>query len=438
MIKKVTFILLLGFIFRLFLSVQIYSGDVNNHIAWAKDLLSNGPRGIYQREFFFRYGTLPPTYPPLSLFLFSASHWLFETSYDLSWKLNLNLSSFPSNVIYFLEDQDTLPAYYKIWAIAADLGIAIMAYLFSKKMVDTYDHRIGVFALVAILFNPGIFYNSAYWGQIESIPIFFLMASCYLIFFSQRYIAASLLIGLALLSKQSSIIFAPFFLSAIWVRFGLKKTLVSIFSLIALLWISFLPFYEKGNLLTFPFYEYAHILEMGSGSDRASDHAFNLWALVTNFSNVSDKDVFLIGIPYILWGVLAFGLVYSIAIVKLLKNPDFRLFIYGCLTISIGAFSLLTKMHERYLEPALPFLLLVGLGNKKLMRVFVFVSLFHFINLYHNWWAPRFDPAVTVLTDLRVIRFLIILFLTSFIYVMVQFIRIRPRLNSDNINRHKK
>src|SRR3989344_6463583 len=124
-----------GLILRLFLSVQIYSGDVNNHIAWGKDIQKNGLKGVYSREFFPAYGTLAPTYPPVPLYLFTATYALYDWVYKTSWELNNAFPLFPSNLIFFLEDQDTLPAFMKIPAIVSDVALATVIYFFTNKFI---------------------------------------------------------------------------------------------------------------------------------------------------------------------------------------------------------------------------------------------------------------------------------------------------------------
>ena len=119
--KILIYLLLFGLLLRLFLSIQIYSGDVNNHIAWGYDIYNFGTQGVYSREFFSKYGTLAPTYPPIPLYLFTASYVIYDFAYKTSWNLNSTVQMFPSNLIFFFEDQDTLPAFLKLPGIFSDL-----------------------------------------------------------------------------------------------------------------------------------------------------------------------------------------------------------------------------------------------------------------------------------------------------------------------------
>src|SRR3990167_1514855 len=121
--KKLSFLLFLGLVLRLLLSIQFYSGDINNHISWGVDILVNGPSGIYDKEFYFRYGTLTPNYPPLILLFFTIVAALYNLFFNLSWWLNENIGLFPSNIIFLFENPNLFPAFFKLPAIWGDIGI---------------------------------------------------------------------------------------------------------------------------------------------------------------------------------------------------------------------------------------------------------------------------------------------------------------------------
>ena len=75
------------------------------------------------------------------------------------------------------------------------------------------------------------------------------------------------------------------------------------------------------------------------------------------------------------------------------------------------AFLLLTKMHERYFAPVLPFLVLSAAFSPGLWPVYLAVSFAHLANLYHNWWFPRFPAIVTWLSTTSTLDLLIVIFL---------------------------
>lgn len=421
--RKLTILLFLGLILRLVLSVQIYSGDVNNHIAWGRDSIAFGFAGIYEREFFHRYGVLTPTYPPVAIFLFTAFYWFYQSVYQAAWNLNLSIPLFPSNLIFFLEDQDTLPAFLKIPAIMADIGIAVLVYLFARKLVPRANLA-GYVGVSFVLFNPAFFYNSAYWGQIESIPLFFVLAAFYNLFHSKHRLLPWVLFTLALLTKQTSIIFAPIFILAYLNKYKttqmLKGIVMSLIFFIAL----FIPFYQKGNLLVFPFTTYLEKIKTGSGSDFVTDHAFNAWYLITHNAKIPDSNIFLLDLPFKLWGYLIFAF-FAVSVIYISKRKGFsdKNSLVAAGLISFTAFLFLTKMHERYLEQSLPFLLLSATKTKRNIFPFIIISCIHFLNLYHNWWAPRINALVDLLSNEKTLEILTSTLISIFFLLLIQYLK---------------
>jgi len=397
-------LLVAGLIIRLILSVPIYSGDVNNHISWGRDILHFGSQGVYEREFTFRYGTLVPTYPPIPLFLFTASQAMYNWTYEISLWANSQITFFPSRFVWFLQKQNTLPAFYKVWAILADIGLAYSVYLFTRKS----------WLSALVLFNPAFFYNSAIWGQIESIPIFFLLVSLYFIVRIRRPFLSTIFMVLALLTKQSAIIFIPLFGLVFLAHFKWTTVLKSVGLALLFFWLSFLPFFQAGSLLVFPFVTYWDKIQTGSGSTYVVDHAFNFWALVTGIGKISDSQSAWADLSYNSWGLLFFT---AAMIFILVKFKSTKIFAAAALS-NMSAFFFLTRMHERYLAPALVFLLLWASSRRVLLPVFVFLSLFHFLNLYHNWWAPRIPLLVTWLSFFMTINALIWFALGTLVWLL--------------------
>ncbi len=182
--RQLVFLLLLGLILRLVLSTSIYSGDVNNHVGWAKSILEEGSRGAYDRKY---SGILQPTYPPLALYSFVTSYWLYGQTYSLAETLNRSFAEFPSKVIWFLEDQDTMPAFHKIISMISDLGIAVLIYGLSRRLFKA-SSRAAYIAAAVYIFNPAVWYNSSLWGQLESPPIFWILLSLWLFITKRPYL----------------------------------------------------------------------------------------------------------------------------------------------------------------------------------------------------------------------------------------------------------
>jgi Gpi18-like mannosyltransferase len=348
---------------------------------------------------------------------------LYENVYSLSWKLNLTYQIFPSNIIHFLEDQDTLPAFLKIPAMLSDVGIAFVVYLFVNKLLKDKKKSISLLFGSLMIFNPALIYNSAYWGQVDSVPLFFVLLSFYLLLYTKKTTLPALIFVAALISKQTSIIFIPLFALVYFKKYGLKSVFLNSFYSLVFFCLSFLPFYKTGNIFLYPFKIYLNKLQTGSGSDYVTDHAFNFWSMLTGLGKISDSANFIF-MPYRLWGYLIFIALFLIVLYKLakVKYKD-KFVIMSCAIVSLSAFLFLTRMHSRYILLAIPFLLIPSLTNKKFFAVFAFVSLFNVVNMYHNWWAPRIDFLVELISRSALINTITAILIGIFVWILLIYLK---------------
>ena len=93
-------------------------------------------------------------------------------------------------------------------------------------------------------------------------------------------------------------------------------------------------------------------------------------------------------------------------------------------------------MHERHLIIALPFLLIVfftiyhpesyeiGQGFRRLiLSSFVYLSLFNFLNMYHNWWSPEIPILIHVLSSTLIINLLTSLVFGVFVLLFKNYLK---------------
>src|SRR3989344_4490623 len=352
----------LGLILRLCLIFLDFSFDVNSFITWGRDAFVLGFRGFYERPSSAVFANVYPNYPPLAVYLFYLSHGLYTLVKTLVWQLNVSFPVFPSQLVFFFDARSTLAAFYKLPSIFSDLGIAFTLVLFT----------------------------------------------------------------LALLSKQSAIVFVPVFLLLYFLKFKMNVVKGVLISLI-IFWISFFPFYKSGDILLFPFTTYFKRVLGASGLPFISNHAFNFWALISQWKNIPDT-IYLLGVQYQFWGYLLTGF-FIVFILKILVK---RKFSSSNILLAIGltafaAFLFLTKIHERHFEQVLPFLIPAALQDKHIMKVFVALSFVHFLNLYHNWPVPKVDVLISFVHNPLVVNFFIVTFLGLFFYLFRYYFNRRSR-----------
>ena len=413
--KKILILLLLGLIFRIIISFQNYSGDVTNHMIWGEIAVRQGLQGLYDIDFYKLYGHISPNYPPITILFFAFLYLVKIWVYQFAWFLNLHLPIFPSKLIFFLKDFNYYPYLLKLPAISSDIGIAYLTYLFMKRIVGRKKSNWPIISAAWVLFNPAYFYNSAYWGQTDSIPLFFIMSSFYALLYSKKFLLSGVLFTLGLLSKQIIVIFIPLFFILLFHLSRMKIFFKTITVSLIVFWLFFLPFYQSGNLILFPLTTYLNKIILVSGLPFTSNHAFNFWYLLTGSRTTLASSKFILNISYEAWGYLITGLLSLIILFKLFRHSGKRVkrarpeslldsgvsaesalpqndflksILYAGFILPFISFLFLTKMHERHLILTLPFLLLVAHNNKFLLISYLYVSLFNFLNMYHNWWSP--------------------------------------------------
>lgn len=346
--KKLLYFLCLGFAVRMVLSfLPAFEYDQSAFRFWSYRLIEAGPAEFYSREVY--------TNNPLGMLYFF-------------WLIGTIKSTLLPNLPYALG----LDPLLKLPAIIADLLTGILIY---KLVKEPLGNKWGNIAGFLYIFNPGIIFNSAVWGQYDSVAILFLVSSVYFCFMRKSPIMCSIFFSFALVTKPQSLQITPFLLYYFLKNFKPIQWLYSFSSSVVTTIVLFLPFFPNN-----PFYGIYYVV---SGSTNLFNcttcNALNFWGIVGNWQN--DMNLFL-NIPLLYWGfLLLLGSLIIIFGVKKLKGD----ILYFTISISMLAFfMLLTRMHERYISYFFPFLLISAmlLKSKILIGFYIFFSIIFLINLY--------------------------------------------------------
>lgn len=414
-------IFILGLLLRFSLVFLDFSWDVNNHMTWAKDLVNRGFVNFYDKISSNVFASAYPNYPPLANFIFYFTYPLQSIIHKIAWFINVTIPPFPSKLIFFIETRTFFAATFKVPAIVADLGIAWLCYLFAKKIVPN-NKKLHLLAPILILFNPAVFQNSSYWGQIDAIPIFFILLSTYLLLFSKKYLLSGILFTLALLVKPTAFVYLPVYLFFFIKKFGFLNLIKTFLVGNLIFLISFLPFLTNINDFFAPYKIYAEKIMAAQSLPYVTNGAFNFWVLVTGFNGIKDTAPFILGLSYRLWGYLIVGVIFAITIYYFSKEKDkISSFFYITFLVSFACFLFLTKMHERYSLLPLPFLLIASLKNKQLFRWFIVLSIISYLNLYHSWPVPNLAPLMEAFSIIYVSVLIAFANLLIFFYLLWQF-----------------
>jgi Gpi18-like mannosyltransferase len=392
-------LLLAGLALRVVIAAVIlpqggFHTDVNAFSAWAGRLADVGPGEFYAPGYF-------ADYPPGYLYVL----WLVG-----------EVSRFVEPMLGGLSP---IRGLIKVPGIAADLGVAVLIYLIATRFFGDRPPvrwlgsgaRIGLIGAAVYLFNPGVVFNSAVWGQMDSVGALVILIGLYSLGRGWTE-AAGLAAVVAVLIK-----FQFGWLIPIVAVVGLKRHLFGRSSdpalaarpdpvrILTSLAVGFgtavamlLPFgmtiLPTGDPTTSLIDKFRAAADQYQG---LSINAFNIWRNPwsglgdTQFWGNDQGIALTLGALNVTWamvGIGLFALVAVIALVAVARRDDMQGLLMASLTMAVAFFGLPTRVHERYLFPALALAApLVGVAARWAAAYLALATMF-FLNIY---WAYSAD-----------------------------------------------
>ena len=246
----------------------------------------------------------------------------------------------------------------KIPAILADLALGLMVYHIAKINLKEKNENIILFL---VLLNPVLILNSSFWGQIDSFFTLFLLISLYLLY-QKKYISAVVLYSLCALIKPQAFIFAPVFLCGIIGTKDFKLILKSAGTSILTFFIVSFPFFGLRFDLLIDKY-----MQTLSSYSYASVNAYNIYALL-GLNWIEIKGIF-----WLLWQIIVLAGITSFSIWFYIKAKGNDKIFYTAYLLIVLVFNLSTKMHERYIFPALLLIFICYLYKKDKRLLYLFL-----------------------------------------------------------------
>jgi len=262
----------------------------------------------------------------------------------------------------------------KLPSIVADIATAFLIYKLAKKYLAV---EMSLLLAAFYTFNPAVLINSTIWGQVDSFFTLIIVAA--LVVLTEKKIdLATVLFTAAILMKPQGIIFLPvLFFELIrlkTLRSWLKVLIPGIVTALVLV----LPFSLNTNGLWI-FKLYASTL---GEYPYASVNAFNFFSLLgANFTK--DASTLLV-FSYHSWGLIAIVLITVFSWFLFIKGNS-RIYASAVALLLIdGVFTVSSRMHERYLFPAvaLSILAFIYLRDKRLLLLAVGYSVTSYINTH--------------------------------------------------------
>lgn len=295
-----------------------------------------------------------------------------------------NTSDYPPLYIYVLfligklGSLSVLSPYFtlllKLPSIVADIATSLLIYKLAKKY---FSLEISLLLAAFYTFNPAIIINSTIWGQVDSFFTFIIVAAIFLL--SEKKLGlASVLFTAAVLMKPQGIIFLPVLFFELIRQKSLKSWLKVFISALFAALVIVLPFSLNTNGLWI-FKLYASTL---GEYPYASVNAFNFFSLLG--ANYAKDSGTLFVFSYHTWGLIAIITITAFSWFLFIKGNS-RVYASAVALLLIdGVFTFSSRMHERYMFPAvaLSILTYIYLRDKRLMLLAAGFSTTIYINTH--------------------------------------------------------
>lgn len=387
--KKITFWIVMAFLFRFVISFIVWHPDLRNHADWGIRFYQYGASGFFSPDANV-WSFIWPNQPPGTIYMFAGVRKLYEGVFGALSYLHFQLNVFPGSILLYLE-LNLYPALLKLPAILADLGIAYLIYKIVLGLIkdEKKGKKLALIGAVVFLFNPLVWYNSVVWGQYDSVINFLALLSFF--FLLRKQLSSSLLaFALSLYVKASLFIFAPIFLVvALGQKYKLKEYLYAILLGLLVIGAITIPF-SQGEPFSWLFKLYKERVFVDQ-LHTINANAFNLWGAVNGIHaapHLYPEVTPLLGLTYQYWGYIIFTIFYLPVLWLAYKKQDAQSVIWALVGGAFSAFMLLTNMHERYLYPLFPYFTILLVMVPELYANFTAVSIINLLNLYNFWFVP--------------------------------------------------
>ena len=386
--KDITSVMLWSFIAALILRLILifvsgHHPDLINHIDWGEKFWQVGPKNFYENIFWrMSWPNQPLGTVCLFAFISKLSQWIFS----FFWWLNIKIPLFPSLVVSFLEAKLNI-ILVKVPFVLADLGIGWLIY---RVVSDLFKNKEKAFwGSLLFLFNPIVIYNSAVWGQTDSLVNLLALSGLWFLFKKKYYLGIFCFLT-GFYFKLSLIIWLPIAALIVVRSKEFKKIILPLILTSLFLLLISLPFVHHGNVFTWLWYLYTNRILPRQGN-MLSGNAFNFWNLVFGLDLSLKESIPLFGFAAKTWGVLMTGLTFFIFTYFYWsrKEKNFCSYLWLAIGFAFASFLFLTNMHERYLYPVFAPLTILAVAGKIKIRYLVILSLIHLLNLYQLWWYPE-------------------------------------------------
>lgn len=307
------------------LDARGHPGDAIVIGRWADNLARYGPWGFYQHD-----GSI---YPAL-LYAY--------------WPIGV-----------FLDGADQARA-IKGLSIPFDLAVAVVVYVAASRFVGRGRALI---APALYLFNPAVLLAGPVWGQVDSAGTLVLLASLLALAAGRFGWAGALAMVAGMVKPQFGLVVLPVATVAImrWRETGSRAPVVrGLLGAAAAYAVVALPL--RLDPITFM----RQVIESGGYKQMSSANAANIWGLLHGLK-LPDGGLLYVGAALLLIGLAA-------SLLPLRRHRDLATVLAVGLFVIFAFYFLPTRVHERYLFPAMAVLAPMAAANWRVLVAYLLLS----------------------------------------------------------------
>ncbi|HJU29244.1 MAG TPA: glycosyltransferase 87 family protein [Candidatus Binataceae bacterium] len=354
-----------------------YQNDLNAYRNWASSLAGGGPAGFYPPDYGYH-----GEYPPAAMY-------------------PLWLSGAIGAALRLSRDRLRLPI--EIVPVAASFLLAQTLFVFLRRSGFSRA-QCWVGAMLAAL-NPAMAFETVIWGQTDAI-VTLLMWLMVLMMLDGRYELSAAMAAAAVLTKPHPLLIAP--LMVLWTIWRARplRWLSAAGSFAAAVAILTAPFQIGRPLDWLPRF-YASSL---AAFHETSLNAFNFMALTAGLRQSDNGAV--AGVSYFAIGMALATCAVLFSIYLLWRSRTPGALMLAAFIALFGDFVFAPRMHERYLFPAMIFLIPAALEQPFMMGMFGAITASWLFNLYYvlnmlrtTRFLPPHDPAAMIAASLNLLLF---------------------------------
>lgn len=271
------------------------------------------------------------------------------------------------------------------------LGITMFAYLQRSGR----SLKVAWTGMLFFALNPALLFDTVVWGQTDSL-VTSLMWLATILALDNEYVVAAAVLAIAVLAKPHALMMMPPLLCWVLHKDGFARLWAPIGAFAATVAVAVAPFAVGRPWDWLPRF---YILSLAAYPE-TSVNAFNLMAIVGGIRQSETAPFY--GVSDFALGLALVLAVLALSCVVVWRNPSPRALMLAIALALFGEFLFGTRIHERYLYPALVFFIPVAFEGLFWLAVFGLLTLNYLFNLAYvlhvlrttNWLDVHSPPAM--------------------------------------------